>query len=218
MKINHLEIAIVRSWPTKKPIVEIRFAVTYLRWAPLGGWAEGFHELNGYVFDLERDGPSQVVLCPRLTMRWQQPYHTGSICESINVEGLGNCMKWLVQLLFAQTNRRLNPTSKGLGCYLINIFNDSLVISQTDRHSDGVCGDPLITTDVALYDWLSRRLTELANVHRWMVWYSLIVWLIICCVNVLSDGLIEALYTEGVNEWPSMWVIGQPSDRANECD
>ena len=32
-------------------------------------WAEGFHELNGYVFDLERDGLRQVVLCPRLTMR-----------------------------------------------------------------------------------------------------------------------------------------------------
>ena len=31
-------------------------------------WAEGFHELNGYVFDLERDGLRQVVLCPRLTM------------------------------------------------------------------------------------------------------------------------------------------------------
>ena len=127
-------------------------------------------------------------------------------------------MNWLVQLLFAQTNRRLNPTSKGLGCYLINIFNDSLVISQTDRHSDGVCGDPLITTDVALYDWLSRRLTELANVYRWMVWYSLIVWLIICCVNVLSDGLIEALHIEAVNGWPSKWVIGYPSDWANECD
>ena len=28
-------------------------------------WAEGFHdELNGYVFDLERDGLRQVVLCP----------------------------------------------------------------------------------------------------------------------------------------------------------
>ena len=45
--------------------------------APLGGclhstkyrWAEGFHELNGYVFDLERDGLRQVVLCPRLIMR-----------------------------------------------------------------------------------------------------------------------------------------------------
>ena len=47
--------------------------------APLGGclhrtktrarWAEGFHELNGYVFDLERDGLHQVVLCSRLTMR-----------------------------------------------------------------------------------------------------------------------------------------------------
>ena len=33
-------------------------------------WAEGFHsELNGHVFDLERDGLRQVVLCPRLTMR-----------------------------------------------------------------------------------------------------------------------------------------------------
>ena len=31
--------------------------------------AEGFHELNGHVFDLERDGLSQVVLCLRLTMR-----------------------------------------------------------------------------------------------------------------------------------------------------
>ena len=28
-------------------------------------WAEGFHhELNGHVFDLERDGLCQVVLCP----------------------------------------------------------------------------------------------------------------------------------------------------------
>ena len=33
-------------------------------------WAEGFYdELNGHVFDLERDGLRQVVLCPRLTMR-----------------------------------------------------------------------------------------------------------------------------------------------------
>ena len=32
-------------------------------------WAEGFHELNVHVFDLERDGLRQVVLCPRLTMR-----------------------------------------------------------------------------------------------------------------------------------------------------
>ena len=29
-------------------------------------WMEGFHELNGYVFDLERDGLRQAVLCPRL--------------------------------------------------------------------------------------------------------------------------------------------------------
>ena len=29
-------------------------------------WAEEFHdELNGHVFDLERDGLRQVVLCPR---------------------------------------------------------------------------------------------------------------------------------------------------------
>ena len=28
-------------------------------------WAEGFHdELNGHVFDLEREGLCQVVLCP----------------------------------------------------------------------------------------------------------------------------------------------------------
>ena len=28
-------------------------------------WTEGFHdELNGHVFDLERDGLRQVVLCP----------------------------------------------------------------------------------------------------------------------------------------------------------
>ena len=32
-------------------------------------WAEGFHELNSHVFDLERDGLRQVVFCPRLTMR-----------------------------------------------------------------------------------------------------------------------------------------------------
>ena len=33
-------------------------------------WVEGFHDqLNGYVFDLERDGLRQVALCLRLTMR-----------------------------------------------------------------------------------------------------------------------------------------------------
>ena len=33
-------------------------------------WAEGFDdELNGHVFDLERDGFRQVVLCARLTMQ-----------------------------------------------------------------------------------------------------------------------------------------------------
>ena len=31
---------------------------------------EGFYnELNGHVFDLERDGLRRIVLCPRLTMR-----------------------------------------------------------------------------------------------------------------------------------------------------
>ena len=36
----------------------------------MAGWAKGFHgELNGHVFDLERDGLRHVVLCPRLTMR-----------------------------------------------------------------------------------------------------------------------------------------------------
>ena len=32
-------------------------------------WAEGFHEHNSHVFDLERDGLRQVVLCPRPTMQ-----------------------------------------------------------------------------------------------------------------------------------------------------
>ena len=32
-------------------------------------WAEGFNDLNGHVFDQERDGLRQVVLCLRLTMR-----------------------------------------------------------------------------------------------------------------------------------------------------
>ena len=32
-------------------------------------WTEGLHdELNGHVFDLERDGLSQIVLCPWLTV------------------------------------------------------------------------------------------------------------------------------------------------------
>ena len=66
---------------------------------------------------------------------------------------------------FVQTNRRLNLTSKGRD--LIDVFIDSLIISQTDRHSYGVCGDPLIT-DVVLYDQLSWRLTEQANVYRSM--------------------------------------------------
>ena len=32
-------------------------------------WAKRFHELNVHVFDLERDGLRQAVLCPRLTMQ-----------------------------------------------------------------------------------------------------------------------------------------------------
>ena len=41
-------------------------------------WAEGFHdELNGHVFDLERDGLRQVKLCPRLTMHTTIPYRIG---------------------------------------------------------------------------------------------------------------------------------------------
>ena len=120
-------------------------------------------------------------------------------------------------VILVHSSRRLNPTSKGRD--LIDIFIDSLIISQTDRHSYGVCGDPLIT-DVVLYDWLSRRLTEQANTYRSMAWlmYLLTVWLIICCVNVLSDGLTEVLHIDGVNEWPSKWVVGYPSDWANECD
>ena len=48
-------------------------------------WAEGFHELNGHMFDLERDGLRQVVLaqdspCDDNT----QPYHTGSVAARIN--------------------------------------------------------------------------------------------------------------------------------------
>ena len=36
-------------------------------------WEEGFHnELNGYMFDLERDGLCQDVPSPWVTMTWQQ--------------------------------------------------------------------------------------------------------------------------------------------------
>ena len=55
--------------------------------------------------------------------------------------------KLIGSVTIVQTNRRLNPTSQGRD--LIDVFIDSLIISQTDRHSDGVCGDPLIT-DVVL--------------------------------------------------------------------
>ena len=45
------------------------------------GWAEGFHdELNGHVYDLERDRLRQAVSCPWLTIWWKQatiPYRIG---------------------------------------------------------------------------------------------------------------------------------------------
>ena len=52
-------------------------------------WAEAFHELNGHVFDQERDGLRQVVLCLRLTTHNHaddntQPYHTGSVAARVN--------------------------------------------------------------------------------------------------------------------------------------
>ena len=48
-------------------------------------WAEGFQELDGHVFDLERDWLRQVVLvqdsqCDDST----QPYHTGSVAARVN--------------------------------------------------------------------------------------------------------------------------------------
>ena len=39
-------------------------------------WAEGFHDLNGHVFDMERDGLRQVVLCPRLNHAMTTYNHT----------------------------------------------------------------------------------------------------------------------------------------------
>ena len=58
--------------PTSLPVIGI---IAGVNTASLGGylhrkkkratWTEGFHdELNGHVFDLERDGLRQVVLCP----------------------------------------------------------------------------------------------------------------------------------------------------------
>ena len=64
--------------PSTSPPVMVEIAG--VNTASLGGYlhgtktrvrrAKGFHdELNGHVFDLERDGLRQSVLCPRLTMR-----------------------------------------------------------------------------------------------------------------------------------------------------
>ena len=36
------------------------------------------------MFALERDGLCQVVLCPKVTMTDQQPYHTGSVAARVN--------------------------------------------------------------------------------------------------------------------------------------
>ena len=64
--------------------------------APLGGylysskkrarWAEGFHdELNGHVFDLERDGLRQVVLCRDSPCNEnKQTCHSGSVAAQAN--------------------------------------------------------------------------------------------------------------------------------------
>ena len=48
-------------------------------------WTEGFHdELNGHVFDLERDGLRQVVLAQDSPYDDNtQPYHTGSVAARI---------------------------------------------------------------------------------------------------------------------------------------
>ena len=55
-------------------------------------WAEGFRELNGHVFDLERDGLRQVVFardspCDDNT----QPYHTGSVAARVNKDRAYRC-------------------------------------------------------------------------------------------------------------------------------
>ena len=49
-------------------------------------WTEGFHdELNGHVFDLERDGLRQVVLAQDSPYDDNtQPYHTGSVAARVN--------------------------------------------------------------------------------------------------------------------------------------
>ena len=68
-----------KTLPPSKSI-PLKVKIAGVNTAPLGEYlhstktrarlAEGFHdERNGHVFDLERDGLRQVVLCPRLTMR-----------------------------------------------------------------------------------------------------------------------------------------------------
>ena len=48
-------------------------------------WAEGPHEFNGHVFDLDRDGLRQVVLAQDSPCNDNtQPYHTGSVTARVN--------------------------------------------------------------------------------------------------------------------------------------
>ena len=80
------------GWKTLPPSTSLPVMgeIAGVNTASLGGYlhstktraslAEGFHVLNGYVFDLGRDGLRQVLLCPRLTMRRQHttiPYRIG---------------------------------------------------------------------------------------------------------------------------------------------
>ena len=69
-----------RKTPPPSTSLSVMDEIVGVNTASLGGylyssktrarWAEGFHdELNGHVFDLERDGLRQVVLCPRPPMR-----------------------------------------------------------------------------------------------------------------------------------------------------
>ena len=76
-------MAVGRSFTGKKTLLPstslpVMGEIAGVNTASLGGylqstktrarWAEGFHELNGHMFNLESDGLGQVVLCPRLAM------------------------------------------------------------------------------------------------------------------------------------------------------
>ena len=48
-------------------------------------WAEGFHELNGHVFDLEREGSARLYFAQDSPCDDNsQPYHTGSVAARVN--------------------------------------------------------------------------------------------------------------------------------------